>query len=111
MQLLEWPGERGGLGSWLCVRFDFSQPKYEKAPGILRRQGRRHEALCSVLVHPEGGRALAEADAALWREGLGELTKVKPSSSRDKVMASLADADRVNYQCLRIRSALSLLWL
>lgn len=111
MQLLEWPGERGGLGSWLCVRFDFSQPKYEKAPGILRRQGRRHEALCSFLVHPEGGRALAEADAALWREGLGELTKVKPGSSRDKVMASLADADRVNYQCLRIRSALSLLWL
>lgn len=31
--------------------------------------------------------------------------KVKPSSSHDKLRAGFADADSVNYWCLRIRSA------
>ena len=53
------------------LRLDFSQPKKEKVPDIPRRGGGRDAALCSVLVHPEAGRDLADADTALGHFGEG----------------------------------------
>lgn len=90
------------------LRLDFSQPKKEKAPDIPRR-GEEGMWPCAASWHIPKLAGLWQTrmllSGILERDGPCELTEAKLRPSHGKPRASLADADRINYWCCRMRLA------